>query len=255
MRTLFWLLVAGNVIFFISAGWISAGNARNLHEQAAVDTGGPGLVLVGERPRPSPSKSMPAADKTASPKKESRSAAGEQPARVAMANPAPTEQGAKPPAKSKEAQCFIVGPYTQNLDATSAVMQLKERGLQAKMRSQQEQVAKGYWVYIPPLPNRDEAKNMMREMERNNIESFIVTKGNKTNAVSVGIYGELVAAEARRDELRAKGFGVELEERASSSTEFWVQVPVNSEKEMLSEIEQALANGASGKRLERAPCQ
>ena len=254
MRTLFWLLVASNVIFFISSGWLTAGNARNMHGPVAIDTGGPGLVLVGERPRAPAIKPTAAADKSMPLKKESRPAAPDHSIRVAEAAPAPAENIDKPPTKSKE-QCFIVGPYAQNIDATSAVMQLKERGLQAKIRSQQEQIAKGYWVYIPPLPNREEAKKMMREMQRNNVESFIVTKGNKTNAVSVGIYGELVAAEARRDELRAKGFAVELEERASTSTEFWVQVPVNSEKEMLSEIEQALANGASGKRLERAPCQ
>lgn len=254
MKTLFWLLVAANVIFFISAGWLSVGNARNSQGPVAIDTGGPGLVLVGERPRSPAAKPTAAADKSMPLKKESRPAASDQSMRVAEAAPAPTEQVIKSSTKLKD-QCFIVGPYTQNLDATSAVMQLKERGLQAKIRSQQELIAKGYWVYIPPLTNREEAKNMMREMQRNNIESFIVTKGNKTNAVSVGIYGELVAAEARRDELRAKGFAVELEERASTSTEFWVQVPVISEKEMLSEIEQALADGASGKRLERAPCQ
>lgn len=248
MKALFWLLVAANAIFFISSGWMAADSVRGAHLKTVVADGGPGLVLLGERPSNAASNNTPTPQN--SKKREPPPPAAERSARVAVA---PVER--KPASTNNPGPCFVIGPFTESVDATSAVMQLKERSLPAKVRSQQEQVAKGYWVFVPPLATRDEAKQVLRQLQINNIDSFIVTKGNKTNALSVGIYGELAAAEARRDELRSKGFEVELEERASASTEFWVQVPVEADKDTLNEIEKALADGASGKRLERALCQ
>lgn len=249
MKALFWLLVAANAIFFIASGWMAADSVRGAHLKTVVADGGPGLVLVGERP------STAARNNGLTPPSTQKKEAAPPPAaeRATRMATAPVER--KPAPASNPGPCFVIGPFTESVDATSAVMQLKERSLPAKVRSQQEQVAKGYWVFVPPLATREEAKQVLRQLQINSIDSFIVTKGNKTNALSVGIYGELSAAEARRDELRAKGFEVELEERASASTEFWVQVPVDADKDTLNEIEKALAGGASGKRLERGLCQ
>lgn len=151
--------------------------------------------------------------------------------------------------------CYIVGPYSGNDEAAGAVMQLKEKDLLAKVRKQDGKVPKGYWVFVPPLSSRDEARQVLRNMHQQNVDSFIVTKGDKVNSISVGIYGDLAVAQARRDELASKGFNIQVEERSSTAIEYWVQVDADPSSNVVAEIEKGLASDFAGKRLERINCK
>ncbi len=64
----------------------------------------------------------------------------------------------------------------------------------------------GYWVFVPPLANRDEANRKTAELEELGIqEFFIVTGGPNQLAISLGTYRSESAANLRLEALRAKG--------------------------------------------------
>lgn len=151
--------------------------------------------------------------------------------------------------------CYVVGPFEGNDEAAGAVMQLKEKDLLAKVRKQDGKVPKGYWVFVPPLSSRDEARQVLRNMHQQNVDSFVVTKGDKANSISVGIYGDLATAQARRDELVSKGFNIQVEERSSTAIEYWVEVEADSGRNVVAAIEKGLSTDFAGKRVERIGCK
>jgi hypothetical protein len=149
--------------------------------------------------------------------------------------------------------CFALGPFSRGEDAMGAVMQLKARDLQAQMRKVSLSGATRFWVLLPPLSSRDEAKAVLRKMHEQDIDSFVITKGTRTNGISVGLYTDVTEAQSRRDELRRKGFSVVIDERASARSEYWIDVqgPGNA---TISEIESGLSVDFSSLRLERQGC-
>lgn len=64
----------------------------------------------------------------------------------------------------------------------------------------------GYWVFMPPLPSREEANRKATELEQLGVqEFFVVTGGANQLAISLGTYRTEAAANTRLEALRAKG--------------------------------------------------
>jgi len=235
MKQFFWLLIFANLGFLV---WNYTHSGPVPADQSTIpmarDNDKP-LVLLSERENVAhdPVVKQRMAEATTSP-----------PA-------APQVSGQSPSGRS----CYIVGPYLGSDEAAGAVMQLKEKDLLAKVRKQDGKVPKGYWVFVPPLASREESRQVLRSMHQQNVDSFIVTKGDKANSISVGIYGDLATAQARRDELSSKGFNIQVEERSSTAVEYWVEVEADPTRNVVSDIEKGLANDFAGKRLERAGCK
>lgn len=235
MKQFFWLLIVANLGFlvwnYINSG---SGPAEQLTMPTARDNDKP-LVLLSEREN-----------------------ALRNPVAIERAAEATTNLPAMPPVSAQIPSghsCYVVGPYPGSDEAAGAVMQLKEKDLRAKVRKQDGKVPKGYWVFVPPLASREESRQVLRNMHQQNVDSFIVTKGDKANSISVGIYGDLATAQARRDELASKGFNIQVEERSSTAIEYWVEVEADPIRNVVSDIEKGLANDFAGKRLERTGCK
>jgi len=64
----------------------------------------------------------------------------------------------------------------------------------------------GYWVFVPPLANRDEANRKAAELEQLGVqELLVVTGGPNQMAISLGTYRTEAAANTRLEALRALG--------------------------------------------------
>lgn len=180
---------------------------------------------------------------------------------IQNSTPTPRAPAAKqPPVVSKtapppEGPCFALGPFARPEDAISAVMQLKARNLDARARKKDEATAAGYLAFIAPAKTRAEARAMLRKLHQQGIDSFIVTQGEKNNAISVGIYSELAQAQARQAEIRAKGYEVLVEPRGTVKQEHWVDVSGKKSTNVVAEIEKSLATDFATLRLERQECR
>lgn len=172
--------------------------------------------------------------------------------RVADANPSPPVPGAALP---PDGLCFTLGPFSRPEEAISAVMQLKARNLDARARKKDEPMAAGYLAFIAPAKTRAEARGMLRKLHQQGIDSFIVTQGDKNNAISVGIYSDIAQAQARQSELRAKGYAVLVEPRGTLKQEHWVDISGTKGTNVVAEIEKSLATDFATLRLERQECR
>jgi hypothetical protein len=92
-------------------------------------------------------------------------------------------------------------------DVARAAQALEPLGLGAKLTQRRQEEVASYWVYIPPLANRQAATQKASELKRLGVgEYFVVPDDPKwRNAISLGVFKTEEAAKAHLDALRAKG--------------------------------------------------
>jgi hypothetical protein len=102
--------------------------------------------------------------------------------------------------------CLEWGAFS-GADVARAEQALEPLGVGAKLAQRKQDETAGYWVYIPPLPNRQIASQKAGELKRLGVdEYFIVPDDPKFRfAISLGVFKTAEAAKARLDVLKAKG--------------------------------------------------
>lgn len=237
MKRLFGVVLALNIALLVSILFFDPPSSSRHPATRPGNHSDHTLLLLSERPNKLPASSV----RGSSPKKPSGSIAAEAPA-------------TREPV-SEERVCYTLGPFPRPEDAVGAVMQLKARDLDARARKKDEAAQAGFLTFIAPLKTRAEARAILRTLHQQGIDSFIVTQGDKNNAISVGIYSELEQAQARQVELRKKGFQVLVEPRGTVKQEHWVDVMGEKGANVVAEIEKSLATDFASLRLERKDCR
>lgn len=219
LRLLFVLLIALNIAV---GAWLLLGQ-DDVHGRASTDAGVPELHLLSERP-PAPSSaptpaSPASALATATPSNPTSSAAPTAP------SPAPTPP--PPPPRSNTYTCMALGPFATQTDMRNARAALSSQA--ARMRQRQEQTTQttGWWVFLPGGGSRDKALELGRRLAAANVgEYFIVSSGDQSNTVSLGLFKDPANARRRREQVVAAGFPAQMSERSESVAEYWLDVVI-----------------------------
>ena len=198
MRTLFLLLLAAGLGFFAWARFLAAPDPgidpRPLAQQIA-----PEKVRVV--PESELAKTPPPA--AAQPKPSS---------------PAPTE----PPPLA----CLEWGSFSPT-DAMQAEQRLEPLALGARLAQYRGEETAGWWVFIPPQPNRSAALKKAAELKQLGVDEYFVVQeeGRQRWALSLGVFRSEEAARARLDALRARGVkSAQLGQRETRVPKVWFQV-------------------------------
>jgi len=223
LRLLFVLLIALNIAV---GAWLLLGQ-DDVHGRSATDAGVPELHLLSERP-PSPSTALtPAATATTATAAASASAPASPvaaaPASVAS-NPAPPTP---PPSKPNTYTCMALGPFATQTDMRNARAALSSQA--ARMRQRQEQTTQttGWWVFLPGGGSRDRALELGRRLAAANVgEYFIVSQGDQSNTISLGLFKDPANARRRREQVVAAGFPAQMSERTETVPEYWLDVVI-----------------------------
>lgn len=139
-------------------------------------------------------------------------------------------------------QCFLLGGFTQE----ERVRQLEQRmlSLDVHVRIAVTEVSQGVdqWVYIAPLPSRQAALQMLRELQSRNIDSYLITEGELANGILLGTFPRVDAAASVVERVRQAGFDAQTRELPRAYHEFWVQVADDSRRL----IDETLLNRLAG---------
>ena len=127
--------------------------------------------------------------------------------------PEPAATQAPPaPAPATEAiaaapRCFSFGPFATAESATAARTRLQPRVQRSAVRTRIASPARGWWVYLPPLPSDEAIKAMVKRITDAGFSDYLVMHdGDAANAISLGRYGNEATARRRVETLRAAGF-------------------------------------------------
>jgi hypothetical protein len=112
-------------------------------------------------------------------------------------------------------------------EALRAEQVLEPLALGARLSQRRSEEKAGWWVFIPPQPNRPAALKKTAELKALGIEDYFVLQeeGNMRWAVSLGVFSSEDAAKTRLEALRAKGVrSAQTGERDTQVTKIWFQV-------------------------------
>lgn len=127
--------------------------------------------------------------------------------------------------------CYSLGPFENKQQASLASEILKTAGIDAKRRLSKDARRKAYWVLLPPAESREVAqKSVARLKELNVTDYFLVVTGEKTNAVSLGVYSQFESAHRRIKDMQDLGFKPIFEKVELPKREYWLDWPRDSGK-------------------------
>ncbi|MDF1764601.1 MAG: hypothetical protein P1U57_14440 [Oleibacter sp.] len=128
--------------------------------------------------------------------------------------------------KASTEMCYAIGPYITSID--SGVMQEKitarrmtsiVKPIKTKRSDKVE-----YWVHIPPLDDRTNAQDILRQLQQAGMDSYVITQGELENGISLGWFRVKESADVVFDKARGLGLTPEVRAIEDSKTEYWVEV-------------------------------
>lgn len=173
MRTLFWILLLGNVIFFAAMQW------------------GGGLI-ADERL----AQAQPALH-------EEKIRLLTAPIMEPVETPVVAAESAPSATKLDTLVCMEWGDFS-GADLTRATAALSALQLGDKLSQYQVEHAIGYWVYIPPLKNKAVVTQKIAQLKARGVEEYFVVSdaGPWLNAISLGVFKTQEAAQSFLDDLQ-----------------------------------------------------
>lgn len=129
-------------------------------------------------------------------------------------------------------QCLAVGPF-QSSDVVDQVQQrLFSLGINSKERANNVNPTADYWVHIPPLASRDAAIRLLRELQAQKIDSFVITQGELTNGISLGLFSKYDSAKSVRRRLVAADYSVEIKTLSQEPESWWLEMDADVEAQL-----------------------
>jgi hypothetical protein len=102
--------------------------------------------------------------------------------------------------------CLEWGSFSP-ADAVRAEQRLEPLALGARLAQHRGEETAGWWVFIPPQPNRAAAQRKAAELKKLGVDEYFIVQeeGRQRWALSLGVFRAEDAAQAHLEALRAKG--------------------------------------------------
>jgi len=129
--------------------------------------------------------------------------------------------------------CYSLGPFADQQQAERVSRILKSSGIKAKRRVSKDARRKAYWVLLPPAESRKAAQISVARLKQLKVDDyFMVVTGEKTNAISLGVYSKFESAHRRIKEMQELGFKPKFEKVELPKREFWWDWPRDEGKSL-----------------------
>jgi hypothetical protein len=143
----------------------------------------------------------------------------------------------------KSPLCWAVGPYQVELDAQNVYARMLAVDIPASVDRQLVVVKEEFWVYLPPLSNKKQAIRKLKELQKREIDSFIITEGELANGISLGLFSKQSSVDRLVSELKKKRIEPSIKPLQRTRGQYWVTTPVNKEFSMDESTQKRLTDG------------
>lgn len=154
-----------------------------------------------------------------------------------------------------EAVCLFLGSFEQVEDAAAVEQRLLSLDIRSRVQSMDAAAGVDYWVYLPPLASRQASLRQLRELQARKIDSYIITQGDLSNGISLGIFPRSDSAESVMQRLRDAGYEPLLRELTRAHRSFWVRIAPESRRLADDPLLQRLAFDFKGLQHQLMPCE
>ena len=135
-----------------------------------------------------------------------------------------TLPAASPTASMADTFCAQAGGLEGRRKVADAALWLRSYGAEIiEVRHQKHDIATSYRVYLPPLPNRDEAAAKVHEIRQRGVRDVVIIKdGDLTNGISFGVYEKAANMHRRVADLGRLGYAVQSHANQVEAVEDYV---------------------------------
>jgi hypothetical protein len=134
------------------------------------------------------------------------------------------QSGATQAAPSANAPlCYTLGPFKEQQQAQQVIQRFSQDKIKITSRSSVEQEYMGMMVYIDGHENREAAISTAQELRKKGIDDYIiVNEPDKTNVLSLGVFGLKKNAERHQARIEALGYQAKTEPRYRKRRIYWL---------------------------------
>jgi hypothetical protein len=238
MKKLFFLLLLGNVVFYL---WVTNVQPKQGQDsRLQVDLSLEPIVLVGELEIKSVEKPVEKAEKV-----KAIAIAKEPPKQVvgaveeitpAINNISKQEKKFARPF-GKQLVCYQTSSVREKKVAIALQNSLKESAIQSEIIANKVTENAGYWVMYPVAQNMKEARANVKLLKGKGVKDFwLFRKGLRKGAISLGMFKEKQRAENVRAEWLAKGVELEIKPHKVNREQFLLKFRTDKLLKELGEI-------------------
>ncbi len=123
-----------------------------------------------------------------------------------------------------EALCVVVGPFPTLLRAEYFVEALAALEVGAEVRELEVPEGEGYWLYLPPEPSKKLALERLREVQAQDIDSYLIPRGELANGISLGMFTREALALEQQAAVAELGYDADIKVITRTRSEIWVRV-------------------------------
>ncbi|MGB1311034.1 MAG: SPOR domain-containing protein [Leucothrix sp.] len=119
--------------------------------------------------------------------------------------------------------CFTVGPYNVEKNARGLAERISQAGLAVQIKRQQTDRLQKYLVFLPQLPSREAAEEVVKDIQQHKINEFqIIDSGPYKNAIALGTFNDLDKARRHTEYVRFLGYDAKHTAQKQRATVYWV---------------------------------
>lgn len=152
-------------------------------------------------------------------------------------------------------QCLVVGPFSSANRADELQQRLFSLGVTSRERSDDESRQVDYWVHIPPLANRQAAIRLLRELQAQQIDSFVITQGELSNGISLGLFSKEGSANDVSRRLLQAGYTTEIKLLPRTPETFWLEMNLEASELLAEDFWSELANDYKDLKMLEKSCK
>ena len=154
-----------------------------------------------------------------------------------------------------DAQCLVVGPFSSSTRADQMQQRLFSLGISSRERSDSEADGYDHWVHIPPLPSRDAAIRLLRELQGQEIDSFVITQGELANGISLGLFSKEASANKVSSRLLQAGYETRIKQLPRQPQTYWLELAEKNAESITEEMWDNFAREYNGLKILEKNCK
>jgi len=208
MRWIFLSLIFCNILYFGWQQWIEYKAVPNVWESTSTLAiqNSPKVVLLSESKRPLVAL----------------------PNQTIVVDVATSHLPPQNPTFDSSPVCQVLGPFLKMSKALAFSSELEVDGVISELLEKEVVIESKYWVYLSPMATKASALRKLKELQSKKIDSFLITRGELKNGISLGIFSSIDSANGLMARLGAAGIGALKKKTDKFEVQYWVRVEADS---------------------------
>lgn len=154
-----------------------------------------------------------------------------------------------------QGNCMLIGSFPEMVTAKQAKGRLEKRGIETTVVLVLKQLPAINWVYIAPQNSRKEALAILKRLQDDKIDSFLIADGEYKNGISLGFFSKLESAGAVMKERRRQGYEVSITRKIREQKTFWVAFDEETSLKVDEDLVNSLKGEVSDLKKQEKSCQ